>query len=518
MARGKCQWAVKGRRTGWESGRSNCCLIVFAAGFLVVPCVTLRSYLLDKANMLRSIPFIIALALAGMACNGAGTPTGTIPATESAAIAPSPATEVAATAPSPATEVAATAPPPATEVAATAPPPATGVVATAPPPATGAATAAPEPTTASRSPAAIKPAFPGLPTLTLPMMLVDVPEHDLYLFVLQDGLVLAVNRDGPYDDPRTVHDQRERTLAHGEEGLLAIALDPNFAQTGYVYAYYSFRPSAEKRAGRIARFNTTGQGDTFAFDDESELAILDIPQPAANHNGGSLLFGPDGMLYLGLGDGGWGGDPLGSGQDISTLLGTVIRIDVSEASADEPYIIPPDNPMVGREGARPEIWAYGLRNPWRMSFDSETGLLWAGDVGQNHAEEIDVILPGRNYGWNITEGTSCFPPGEDCDMTGITLPVWEYGRPSGCSIIGGYVYRGAAIPLLHGWYIYADYCTGRVWGIHAETAAAGEPVEEVLLTDDGPQWILSLAEDSAGEIYLLIRRDDGDSIYRLVAR
>ena len=224
------------------------------------------------------------------------------------------------------------------------------------------------------------------------------------------------------------------------------------------------------------------------------------------------------MLYLGLGDGGFGGDPQGHGQNLATLLGTVIRIDVSNASAEEPYVIPPDNPMLEREGARPEIWAYGLRNPWRMSFDNETGLLWAGDVGQNHFEEIDVILPGRNYGWNITEGTSCFPPGEDCDMTAITLPVWEYGRSSGCTIIGGYVYRGSAVPLLHGWYVYADYCTGLVWGIQAETAAAGGPVEELLLTDDAPQWILSLAEDSAGEIYLLIRRNDGDSIYRLVAR
>ena len=383
---------------------------------------------------------------------------------------------------------------------------------------TEAAVDTPTPTVSSQPSVALEPAFPGLPTLTLPMMLVDVPEHDLYLIVLQEGLVLAIDRDGPYNAPRTVHDQRERTLAHGEEGLLAIALDPDFARNGYVYAYYSFRPSADRRAGRIARFNTTGRGDTFAFDDASELVILDIPQPAANHNGGSLLFGPDGMLYLGLGDGGWGGDPQGHGQNLETLLGTVIRIDVSNSSAEEPYVIPPDNPMVGLDGARPEIWAYGLRNPWRMSFDLETGLLWAGDVGQNHLEEIDVILPARNYGWNITEGTSCFPPDEDCDMSGITLPVWEYGRFSGCSIIGGYVYRGSAISLLHGWYVYADYCTGLVWGIHAETAAAGEPVEELLLTDDGPQWILSLAEDSAGEIYVLVRTNDGDSIYRLVPR
>lgn len=465
-----------GRNGTGGIGRLGVGPILFAVCILVITFVMLRSYLLGKANMQRSIPLIIALALALMSCDSASTPTAPLPATEAAATAPSPAT--------------------------------------------GAAVDTPLPTIARPEPVAIEQAFPGLPTLTLPVALVEAPEHDLFLIVLQDGLVLAVDRDGPYDAARTVHDQRKRTLrSQGEEGLLAIALDPDFSRNGYVYAYYSFRPSAEKRSGRLVRFNTTGEGDTFAFDDGSELVILDIPQPAPNHNGGSLIFGPDGMLYLGLGDGGWGGDPLGSGQDLGTLLGSVIRIDVRDASAEEPYVIPPDNPMVDREGARPEIWAYGLRNPWRMSFDGETGRLWAADVGQDHAEEIDVILPGRNYGWNITEGTSCFPQGEECDQTGITLPVWEYGRSYGCAIIGGYVYRGEAIPSLRGRYIYADYCTGRVWGIHAETAAAGEPVEELLLADGAPRWILSLAEDSSGEIYLLSREDNGgDSIYRLVPR
>ena len=476
-ARGKCQLvAVKGLHAG--AGPVNLWLDCLCGVSRVIPCEALLSRLTYKAAMIRSTLLLAALlALATASCDSANT-----------AAPPQAPTEAA-------TEEAATAPPPPTE----------------------AATPTTEPTTGGHQSVAIEPAFPGLPTLTLPMMLVDVPEHDLYLIVLQDGLVLAVDRDGPYDAPRTVHDQTERTLrSQGEEGLLAIALDPDFAGNGYVYAYYSYRTSEGKRSSRIVRFNTTGEGASFAFDDESELVILEIRQPAPNHNGGSIVFGPDGMLYLGLGDGGGGGDPQGNGQNLETLLGTVIRIDVRGASAEEPYAIPPDNPMVGRDGARPEIWAYGLRNPWRMSFDHETGLLWAGDVGQNHAEEIDVILPGGNYGWNITEGTSCFPREEECDMTGITLPVWEYGRSSGCAILGGYVYRGAAIPSLRGWYVYADYCTGLVWGIHAETAAAGRPVEELLLTDDGPQWILSLAEDSAGEIYLLVRRNDGDSIYRLV--
>ncbi len=375
-------------------------------------------------------------------------------------------------------------------------------------------------TPSAPAPIAMEPAFPGLPTLALPVALVEVPEHDLFLIALQDGLVLAVDRDGPYDAPRTVHDQRARTLhAQNEEGLLAIALDPDFTRNGHVYAYYSYSPGEGKRAGRIARFNTTGEGNTFAFDDASELVILDIPQPASNHNGGSLLFGPDGMLYLGLGDGGWGGDPLGSGQDVGTLLGSVIRIDVRAASANEPYAIPPDNPMIGREEARPEIWAYGMRNPWRMSFDRETGFLWAGDVGQSHAEEVDVVVAGANYGWNITEGTSCFPQDEECDITGITLPVWEYGRSEGCAIIGGYVYRGESIPSLRGWYVYADYCSGRVWVIDAEAAVAGEVEKELLLTGDILRPIYSLAADSSGEIYILNGdRDTGDSIHRLVSR
>ncbi len=367
--------------------------------------------------------------------------------------------------------------------------------------------------------AAIEPAFPGLPTLKLPVALIEVPKHDLYLIALQDGLVLAIPRMGPYNNPRTVYDQRSRTLRYGyEEGFLAIALDPDFDRNGYVYAYYSYSPGSDKRTTRLVRLETFGEGDTLEFDAESELVILEVAQPAWNHNGGSLLFGPDGMLYLSIGDGGGDGDPERNGQNPGTLLGTIIRIDVRNASAKEPYVIPHDNPMIRVDGSLPEVWAYGLRNPWRLSFDVETGLLWGGDAGHYHAEEINVLRPGENYGWSITEGSSCFPQDEVCDVTGLTMPVWEYGRSFGCAVIGGYVYRGKAIPSLVGWYVYADYCSRQVRAIHAETGAAGQAVESVVMLEDGPRFVFSLAEDATGEIYLLTGDEDSEhSIYRLIA-
>ncbi len=372
------------------------------------------------------------------------------------------------------------------------------------------------PPTATEAPtpaAVLVPAFPGLPELERPIALIDVPEHDLFLIVLQEGRILSVPRDGPYDEPSTVHDQRESTVCCSEEGLLSIALDPEFAANGYVYVYYS--TDTITRVTRLSRFETTGQGGTFAFDDASELVLFDLSQPHINHNGGTLLFGPDGMLYLGYGDGGAANDPHGHGQNLGTFLGSMIRIDVRNASTGQPYAIPADNPFVDQEGVRPETWAFGLRNPWRMSFDRETGLLWAGDVGQGEVEEISIVEAGGNYGWNTMEGTRCFFPRQGCDRTGLTLPVWEYTHAFGCSITGGYVYRGDAIPSLRGWYVYSDYCNGLVWAIEAETAAARGFVEPVLLWAGGPNAVVSFAEDSQGELYLISFHNEG--IYRLVA-
>ena len=382
------------------------------------------------------------------------------------------------------------------------------------------ATSAPSPTTSTPGPpmsppaAVIVPAFPGLPELKRTIDLVHVPGHDLFLIVLAEGRVLAVPEDGPYENPRTVHDQRGRTVCcESEEGLLSIALDPDFDHNGYVYAYYS--PRTEQPSTRIVRFGTTGAGESFAFDAASELLVYAMAQPYRNHNGGTLAFGPDGLLYLGTGDGGSANDPLGHGQNLGSPLSTVIRIDVRGASAEAPYAIPPDNPFLDRDGVLPEIWAYGLRNPWRMSFDRETGLLWAGDVGQHKLEEVNVIRSGGNYGWNIAEGTNCFSPEVGCDRTGLTPPVWEYDHEQGCSVTGGYVYRGEAVPSLRGWYVFSDYCNSLIWALPADPAAAGLDVEPVLLWGNGPNAVVSFAEDAGGELYLVSFH--GKRIYRFVS-
>lgn len=366
----------------------------------------------------------------------------------------------------------------------------------------------------TEAPAAVNlvPAFPGLPPLERPVGLVEVPEHGLFLIVLLDGRVLAVPRDGPWDQPRTVHDQRARTVTELERGLLSLALDPDFARNGYVYAFYSF---ADK-TNRLARFGTTGQGATFAFDAASELTILEVAKRYRRHNGGSLAFGADGMLRLSVGDGDPSGD-LADAQDRSILPGSIVRIDVRGATAESPYRIPPDNPFVGEEGVRPEIWAYGFRNPWRMSIDRETGLVWTGDVGENKREEINVVRAGGNHGWAFTEGSDCRRPGT-CDPGRFVAPVQEYGRAWGCAVVGGHVYRGETFPALRGWYLYSDYCSRLIWALDAGAAASGGAVEAALLDVGGydlPSTIAAFAEDSRGELYAI--SFDEQRIYRVEA-
>ncbi len=303
---------------------------------------------------------------------------------------------------------------------------------------------------------------------------------------------------------RELLDIRDRVSSRGsEEGLLGLALAPD--NRGHIYVYYS---AASPRRSVVSRFDYSATAKS--ADTDSELVILEVEQPYPNHNGGQIAFGPDGYLYIGLGDGGLAGDPLGSGQDTSTLLGSILRIDVSQSTPEQPYAIPPDNPFAD-SGGRGEIWAYGLRNPWRFSFDRETGELWAGDVGQNRWEEIDLIEPGGNYGWNVLEGNHCFTPSEGCDREGTVPPVWEYsldGEP--CSVIGGYVYRGAAIPWLNGAYVYGDFCSGKVFGLRYTN---GEVAEHQELADTGLR-ITSFAQDNDGELYLLSQQS---GIYRLAA-
>ena len=254
------------------------------------------------------------------------------------------------------------------------------------------------------------------------------------------------------------------------------------------------------------------EADPNMADPDSEEIVLEVEQPYANHSGGQLAFGPDGYLYIGLGDGGKAGDPHGNGQDTTTLLGSILRIDVRELDNHGGYIIPPDNPFVGVDGdIRKEIWAYGLRNPWRFSFDRLTDELWAGDVGQNRVEEVDIVEPGRNYGWNTMEGSQCFEPSRSCDEEGLERPVAEYSHDDGCSITGGYVYRGDRLPALYGAYVYGDFCSGKVWGLRYDGSSVTEHMELV----DSSLRISSFAEAPSGEIFVL---SFDEKIYRLVSR
>jgi len=290
-----------------------------------------------------------------------------------------------------------------------------------------------------------------------------------------------------------------------EEGLLGLAFDPDYQGNGYLYVYYS---ADNPRRSVLSRFSLD-QENTDVADPESEVIIMEIEQPYSNHNAGQLAFGPDGYLYIGLGDGGGSGDPLGNAQNLSTVLGSILRIDVSGLSGPGDYEIPVDNPFVDTEGARAEIWAYGLRNPWRFSFDLETGRLWAGDVGQNLWEEIDIITKGANYGWNIMEGSHCYSPSTGCNQSGLTLPIVEYDHSQGCSVTGGYVYRADDIASLQGYYIYGDYCSGNIWALAYNGSAV---TENKLLVDSGLS-ITSFGEDLAGNLYILSRQG---GIYTLV--
>jgi glucose/arabinose dehydrogenase len=343
-------------------------------------------------------------------------------------------------------------------------------------------------------------AFPNLHAVERPIEMVEVPGQSRFLLILQEGRVLSFASDPSAASFVEVLDWRNRTSrASNEEGLLGIALSPDFERDGYVYLYYSARPG--ERRSTISRFNTSGTGADLRIDPGSELVVLEVPQPFPNHNGGQIAFGHDGMLYIALGDGGSGGDPLGAGQDRTTLLGSILRVDVSNASASEPYRVPDDNPFVGHASARPEIWAYGLRNPWRFSFDMETGTLWAADVGQNLWEEVNIIERGGNYGWNIMEGFSCYGT-QTCDQSGLELPVLDYANAGGnCSVTGGYVGRGTGAGLLNGYYVYGDYCSGRVWAVPADSTPGSQP-EPITLRSGGPN-LPGFSQGLDGRIYIM---------------
>ena len=314
------------------------------------------------------------------------------------------------------------------------------------------------------------------------------------------GLLVAEQRGGislyaADGSVRGVLDLSEQVVFRGEQGLLSVALDPEFADHPYLYVWYSPRGT---NLARLSRFPVEG---TQANPDR-ELIILEVEQPFTNHNGGAVRFGPDGMLYLGIGDGGAANDPRGHGQNAQTLLGTIIRIDVRGASTQYPYRIPPDNPLLGVAGVRPEIFAWGMRNPWRMSFDPETGALWYADVGQDRVEEVGIAAPGGNHGWNVFEGAECFGREDDCAALDHIPPLAEYRHDLGCSVTGGVVYRGAELPWLAGAYLFADFCSGRVWALEAR--GEGWEMRELAQLD---AQIASFGVDAAGEVYLLTFRE-----------
>ena len=321
--------------------------------------------------------------------------------------------------------------------------------------------------------------------------------------VEQRGMIWTLDAEGSLAASPFL-DIRERVRSGGERGLLGLAFHPDFESNGRLFVNYT-----DTRGDTVvSEFGLQADGSA---DPASERVLLGFNQPFSNHNGGMIAFGPDRMLHIATGDGGSGGDPRGNGQSLDTLLGKILRIDVDSG---DPYAIPTDNPFAGG-GGRPEIWSYGLRNPWRLSFDRRTGAMFIGDVGQITREEIDAEPAGqggRNYGWNVVEGDRCFVR-NDCNRRGLTPPVAVYGRDGNCAVTGGYVYRGAQFPDLYGGYIYSDYCGGQLWALNAEAAVRnGEArVFQLGQTQLRPT---SFGEDEAGELYLVHHPGE---IYRVVA-
>ena len=346
---------------------------------------------------------------------------------------------------------------------------------------------------------AAQPVFPQLKFGEMLGLFVIPGDEDHALLLTKDGMIRRASLADDAEAPTAFADVSDRTIKNPgqEEGLLGLAFAPDYASSGRFYIYYS---AGEPRRQVISRL--TARGGT--ADAASEQVLLEIQDPFPNHNGGALAFGPDGYLYIGEGDGGSQGDPNGNGQNTNVLLAKILRLDVS----GDGYTIPADNPFAAG-GGRGEVYAYGFRNPWRISFDPKTSELWVGDVGQNNWEEVDRVVKGGNYGWNVMEGNHCHKPASGCKTEGLLLPRAEYSHDSGCSITGGYVYRGSAMPELDGYYIYGDYCSGRVWGVSAADDASA-PVE---LMNSGKS-ITSFALDRSGEIYLVTFNNEIDRLVR----
>lgn len=357
------------------------------------------------------------------------------------------------------------------------------------------------PATPAPSAAPTTPAGPPVASLSVvasgfasPLGVVAIPDGTGRVLVLEQGGAARAVRDGRVDAEPFL-EISALVSSGGERGLLGLAFHPRYPADPRLFVNYTDRDGTTV----VASYRVASDGDR--ADPASAETLLRIEQPYANHNGGHLAFGPDGYLYIGTGDGGFAGDPGGNGQNVRTLLGKMLRIDVDRRTTGAGYAIPADNPFAAGGGA-PEVWAYGLRNPWRYDFDPATGDLWIGDVGQNAREEVDVIRAGTpspvDLGWNVTEGDLCYRPATGCDATGILLPVATYGHDAGCSVTGGVVARGEEAGSLEGRYVYADYCTGTIRWLDAAEPGRGGGV----LLETGRQ-IASFGRDPSGGILLV---------------
>jgi glucose/arabinose dehydrogenase len=320
----------------------------------------------------------------------------------------------------------------------------------------------------------IQVAFPNL-TFNQPVGIVNSGDGTNRLFVIeQQGVIRVFENSQTTADSTVFLNIASKVVFDGEQGLLGLAFHPNYVQNGFFYVdYVTDNPLRTV----IARFQVSPNNPNQAIV-SSEIVLLEVNQPFSNHKGGQIVFGPDGYLYIGLGDGGSGGDPFGNGQNRSTLLGKILRINVDSSSQNRNYSIPPDNPYVGNNlDYKEEIYAYGFRNPWRFNFDSPTGRLWVGDVGQGSREEIDLVGIAKNYGWNIMEGSLTYSSGS---QVGLELPVWEYAHSEGNAVIGGYVYRGSTLANLYSKYIYGDDGSGKIWALQYDGVSI--PVNNLLIS------------------------------------
>lgn len=352
-------------------------------------------------------------------------------------------------------------------------------------------------------------AFPNL-TFSNPVEMVNSGDGTNRLFVVtQLGIIYVFPNDSLVSNPKIFLNLSDSvTQSGGEMGLLGLAFHPDYAANGYFYVDYTTNQLPLRT--KISRFQVSASNPDSAVR-TSELVLITVNQPFQNHNGGKIAFGPDDYFYISLGDGGSGGDPQNNAQNKSVLLGKILRINVDSSSGGNNYSIPVSNPFYNNtQGWREEIFVYGLRNTWKFSFDNPTARIWAADVGQNAWEEIDIIENGKNYGWRIMEGFTCYNPPTGCDTTGLTLPIWAYPRTEGQSVTGGYVYRGPSIPELTGKYIYADYVSGRIWAL---TYDGINPPVNVLLYDS-PYFISTFGVDELNELYICTHGPSGQ-IYKL---